>query len=269
MATSLKKIFSSIWVHLLLMVIIAVVIYIVFFNSLARITNHGEEMKVPVLIDRPVSDALTMLQKGGFEVDIDSTYDIKKPSGVVLSQMPDTGSMVKRGRTIFLVVNKMEAPLIPMPDLTGVSYRSAVMLLKSNKLVLKDTTHKPDIADGAILEQLYKGNEIKAGDMLPQGSGITLVIGDGLGNVEFDVPNVVGMTYPEGTAMLNAMGLQFIDIWDGRITDSFTAVIYYQFPKSRNEFGGLNKIKEGEMIDIKVRQQPLKQDMPQQGNNPR
>lgn len=261
MAFSIRKIFSSIWVHLLLMGVLSVVIYMIFFSSLKGVTNHGEEVKVPELLNRPVQEALTTLQKGGFEIDIDSTYDMKRPSGTVLSQMPDTGSMVKRGRTVFIVINKTEAPMIPMPDLTGVSYRSAEMLLKSNKLRLADTIHKPDIADGAILEQLYNGEEVKAGDMIPQGSSITLVIGDGLGNVEFDVPNVVGMSYPEGIAMLNALGLQFIDIWEGPISDSFTAVIFYQFPKSRNEFGGINKMKEGEMIDIKIRQAPPEPDM--------
>lgn len=261
MATGIRKYTNSIWVHLVLMLILAIVIYLVFFNSLSQITNHGEQMKMPVVLDKHISEAIRILEKDDFALDIDSTYDMKKKPGVVLSQMPDTGQFVKSGRTVFLVINKTEAPLIPMPDLSGVSYRSADMILRSNKLVLADTVHKPDIADGAILEQMYKGQPISAGDMLPQGSKITLVIGDGLGNIEFDVPDVEGMTYPEGIAMLNALGLQFIDVWDGRITDSQTAVIYYQFPKHKNEFGGTNTIKEGEMIDIKVRQEALQQDM--------
>lgn len=261
MAGNIKKYKNSILVHILLMLIIAVVIYLVFFNSLHRITNHGEQMKMPNVLNKPIGSAIDILDKSDFEVDIDSTYDMKMKPGVVLSQMPDTGQFVKSGRTVFLIINKFEAPLIPMPDLTGVSYRSADMILKSNKLVLADTVHKPDIADGAILEQLYKGKPINKGDMLPQGSSITLVIGDGLGNIQFDVPDVEGMTYPEGIAMLNALGLQFIDVWEGRITDSMTATIYSQFPKHKNEFGGVNTIKEGEMIDIKVRQEPLERNI--------
>lgn len=250
----MKKYLNSIWFHLLLMLVVAVIIYLVFFNSLDSITNHGQQLKMPVLIDKPFDEAVKILNKDDFEIDVDSTYDLKKPSGVVLLQMPDTGAWVKKGRTVFITINKTVAPLTPMPDLNGVSYRSAEMLLRSSKLILGDTVHRPDIADGAILEQQYKGKVIEAGEMLPQGSSITLVIGDGLGNVEFDLPNVVGMTYPEGIAMLNALGLQFIDIWDGQISDSATAVIYYQNPPAKNEFGGKNTIKEGEMIDIKIKQ---------------
>ena len=245
---------NSIWVNILIMLAIAVIAYIVLFSSLGKITNHGEQMKIPVLVDKPFEEAVKMLNKYDFEIDVDSTYDLKKPKGVVLSQMPDTGTFVKAGRTVFITVNKQEAPLTQVPDLSGVSYRSADMLLRSSKLVLADTVHRPDIADGAILEMLHKGQVIAPGMMLPQGSKITLVIGDGVGNIEFVVPHVKGLTYPEGIAMLNALGLQFIDLWEGKITDSMSAIIYYQFPEAKNEFGGMNKIKEGESIDIRIRQ---------------
>lgn len=259
---------SSIWFHLLLMVIVSVVLYVILFNSIDKITGHGKQMKIPVIIDKSFSEAVKILEKEGFEIDVDSVYDMKKAAGVVVAQMPDTGAFVKRGRTVFITVNKQEAPLTPMPDLSGVSYRSADMLLRSSKLILGDTVHRPDIADGAILEALHNGKTIEAGTMVPQGTRITLVIGDGLGNTEYDVPNVVGMTYPEGIAMLNALGLQFIDVWVGDITDSMTAVIYYQFPSSKNEFGGGNKIKAGEMVDIKIKQTYKKESPTQRNNNP-
>lgn len=256
---------DSIWFHLLAMLLLAIVFYVVFFTSLGRITGHGKELKMPVLINKNFSDAIKILEKEGFDVDVDSTFDMRAPSGMVLSQIPDTGSFVKKGRTVFIVVNKTQAPLTPMPDLAGVSYRSADIVLKSNKLRLGDTIHRPDIANGAILEALYKGKVVKEGDLIPQGSSITLVIGDGLGNVEFDVPDVLGMPYPEAIAMLNASGLQFIDLWEGKITDSQTAVIYYQYPEAKNEFGGVNTIKEGQLIDIKIRQTASMSE-PTQGN---
>lgn len=245
---------NSFILNILLMIVIAVIVYVVLFRSLNNVTNHGEQIKIPTVVDKSFGDAVKLLEVYDFEIEVDSTYDLKKPAGVVLSQMPDTGSMVKRGRSVFITVNKQEAPPTQVPDLSGVSYRSADMLLRSSKLVLADTIHRPDIADGAILEMQYDGRVITAGEMIPQGSHIILVIGDGVGNTEFVVPNVKGLTYPEGIAMLNALGLQFIDLWEGEITDSMTAVIYYQFPASKNEFGSANKIKEGELIDIRIRQ---------------
>ncbi len=264
MALIKEKYQQSIWFHLLLMLLLAVVFYIIFFASLGRITGHGEQLKMPVLLDKPFGEAVKILEAQGFEIDFDSAYDIRKEPGMVLSQMPDTGAFVKKGRTVFIVINKSQAPLTPMPELMGVSYRSAEMVLRSNKLRLGDTIHRPDIADGAILEQLYNGRVVKAGDMIPQGSKITLVIGDGLGNVEFDVPDVVGLTYAEGAAIISALGLQFIDVWEGPITDSVSAYIYYQFPEAKNEYGGINRIKQGELIDIKIRQAPVTRQQPQQ-----
>lgn len=254
MALISEKNRSSIWYNLLLMLLVGVAFYIVFFAALGRITSHGNEIKMPMLVNKNINEVLKILEQQGFEVDVDSTFDMKLASGTVISQLPDTGQFVKKGRTVFLVVNKATAPPTAMPDLAGVSYRSAEIVLKSNKLRLGDTVHRPDIANGAILEALYNGQIVRAGDMIPQGSKITLVIGDGLGNVEFDVPDVIGMSYPEAIAILNASGLQFIDVWEGRITDSNTAVVYGQFPEARNEMGGINTIKEGQLIDIKISQ---------------
>ena len=252
MALFKGKFYQSIWFHLLLMAIIAYVIYTVFFSSLDRITNHGEEMKIPDVVGMNINDALAEMNKYNFNVEVDSAYDMKHEPSSILSQMPDTGSMVKKGRTVFVVVNKAEAPLTPMPDLTGLSYRSGLMVIKSNKLRLGDTVHRPDIADGAILEQKYQGGIIEKGEMIPQGSKINLVIGDGLSTIELEVPSVVGKTYIEGIAIINAMGLQFTPMWDHDIVDSEEAVIYYQHPKAFNVMGGHNSINEGGIIDIKI-----------------
>lgn len=254
MATFKEKFKSSIPLNLLLIFLTGVLMYVVFFFSLDIITNHGEEVSMPSLLGKSASAAIKQLEDSGFEVDIDSAYDLQKKPLLILSQLPDSGSSIKKGRTIYLVVNKAEAPLTPMPALIGLSYKSALMVLKSNKLIIGDTTYVPDIAKGAILKQLYLGGEIKPGAFIPQGSRIDLVLGDGLSNVEFNVPNVKGMTYIEAVAVLSASGLQFIDLWEPPITDSAMAIVYYQSPSSRNEFGEINRIQEGDFIDIRIRQ---------------
>lgn len=231
--------------------------YVLFFASLRFLTRHGSEVTVPNVIGRDVKMATNQLEKLNFEVDIDSAYDPTLRPYVVLSQMPDTNSVVKKGRTIFLTINKAQAPLTPMPNLLNLSYRSAEMILKSNKLVLGDTSFRPDIAKGAILEQLYLGVAIRPGQMLPQGSRIDLVIGDGLGNTEFNVPDVTGMGYDEAIATLSGNGLNYSTIWEGTITDSATAIIYDQSPRAVNELSAPNRIKEGDIIDIRIKQNPV------------
>ena len=247
---------KSFWFNLLVVLVLCTVLYIIFFISLGWITRHGSEVKIPNVTKKSIKTAVNELEEMGFDVYVDSAYEPKQKAFLVLSQVPDVGSTVKRGRTVFLTVNKAEPPMTPMPNLLNLSFRSAEMILKNNKLLLGDTTYKPDIAKGAILAQLYKGKDIRPGQMIPQGSRVNLIIGDGLSNTQFNVPEVVGMPFDQGIAVITGSGLQYTAIWDGEITDSTTAIIYNQFPKPINELGAPNRIKEGDIVDIRIKQSP-------------
>jgi beta-lactam-binding protein with PASTA domain len=236
-------------------------LYGLFFASLGWVTKHHSEVKVPNVTGKPLRSALTTLEGMGFEVDVDSSYDPTKKPFTILAQIPTVNSIVKAGRTIFVTVNKAEAPLTSMPKLTDLSYRSAVLILKSSRLVMGDTFHRPDYAKGAVLDQLYKGRPIKPGDMLPQGSTIDLVVGDGFGSVEMNVPDVIGMTAEEGMAIINGNGLTPTTIWDGVIEDSATAIIYTQTPSPYNELDAPNRIREGDIVDLRIKQSPSPEEL--------
>lgn len=247
--------------NLFVILVLCVVLYVLFFASLGIITRHGNEVKVPNVTGRDVRVAITELERMGFEVDVDSAYEPAAKPYSVLLQIPEINAVVKEGRTIFLTINKAEPPQTPMPNLINVSFRSAEMILKSNRLVLGDTTMRPDIAKGAVLEQLYNGRPVRPGQMIPQGSRIDLVVGDGLGNTEFNVPDVIGMTYEEAIAIINSTGLNFTTIWEGPITDSATAIIFDQSPKALNELMTPNRIKEGDIVDIRIMQNPSPEEL--------
>jgi beta-lactam-binding protein with PASTA domain len=240
---------------------ICIVLYFTFFAFLGLITGHGEAVRVPNVIGKSMTAGLGQLHKIGFDVQIDSAYDPEKKPFTILGQQPNVGESVKPGRTIFLTVNKAEPPQTPMPNLTGLSLRSAIMILKSAKLSVGDTSYRPDIAQGAILEQLYEGKVIRPGQMIPQGSSIDLVIGDGLGNTEFDVPDIVGLPYVEAVAMLSGYNLHFTAIASGEISDTETAIIYMQVPTSMNELGRSNRLREGDELGFYYKQDPLPEEM--------
>ena len=246
--------------NLAVIILLVSVLYILFFVSLSWATRHGNEVKLPNVVGRDVKIATTILENMDFEVYYDSAYDPKQKSLIVLAQMPELNAVVKKGRTILLTINKKEAPLTSMPNLLNLSFRSAEMILRSNKLKLGDTSYRPDIAKGAILEQYYRGQHIRPGEMIPQGSTISLVIGDGLGNTEFDIPDVIGMAYNEAIAVLNANGLNYTAIWEGEFTDSASAVVYVQYPKPVNDAMVHSRIKEGDIVDIRLKQNPTAED---------
>jgi eukaryotic-like serine/threonine-protein kinase len=253
--TRYEPITRKLWFHVLLVLGLLVVFYAVFFSTLSFITRHGDDRKVPNVTGKDVRTAIKMLESEGFEVQVDSTYFPDKKAFIVLKQLPDVGDMVKHGRMLFLTVNKSVPPQTPMPNLVNLSFRSAFLILKSNRLIMGDTTYRPDIAEGAILDQLYMGKPIRPGQMIPQGSRIDLVIGGGLSN-ELQVPDVIGLTYPEAMAMLNSSGLQFTPIFDADISDTTMAKVYKQTPNAISDIGVPTIIRQGDFVDVYIGQNP-------------
>jgi beta-lactam-binding protein with PASTA domain len=240
----------------LLVLGVCAVFYILFFSSLSLLTRHGDDRKVPSVVGKDVRTAIRILEEQGFDVHVDSTYVPGKKALLVLDQLPDVGDMVKHGRTLFLTVNKSVPPETPMPNLVNLSFRSAALILKSNRLILGDTTYRPDIAEGAILEQLYNGASIRPGQMIPQGSRIDLVIGDGLGNTELNVPDVIGLTYPEAVAQLSGNGLMVTALFDGDVADTASSKVYRQVPNAISDIGAPSRIRQGDFIEIYIGQNP-------------
>jgi beta-lactam-binding protein with PASTA domain len=225
---------------------------IVFFSSLSFITRHGKTVKVPEVTGKSMTAARAMLTSRHFKVIVqDSAYIDSLPAFTVVRQAPDPASIVKVNRTVYLTLNKASAPLTAMPDLGGYSFRSAEMTLESQRLQLGDTVYKPDIAKNAVLDQLYRGKSIKPGEMIPEGSKITLVLGDGIGNVANPVPNLVGLTYQQSLDLLSGSALNVgVVLTNGALTDTMNAYVYKQSPPQFAPDGQPNYIRAGESIDM-------------------
>ena len=264
-----KNIRKSFLFNLAIVLSLCAILYMSFFGMLHWLTKHGEEVKIPDLNGKDMNAAITLLHSLHFEVNVDSTYEPAFKPLVVLKQVPDTGSIVKEGRTVFLTVNMLTPPRIPMPNLVNLSLRSAEMLLRNNKLLLGDTIYKPDIAAGAILEQRYKGQTINPGELILQGSKISLVIGNGLGNLEWDVPDVTGLAVDDAMTILNQYNIQPIfSVQDQmtEISDTSSAIIVDQDPRALNDKGGVNRIKNGNIITLVINQHPNTTDIKGGGN---
>ena len=255
--------------HLVVVLVLCSVLYACFFASLHWFTKHGQVVSIPDLRGKDVGTAVAQLGTLRFEVIVDSTYEPTAKPLVVLKQVPDTGAVVKQGRTVFLTVNMLTPPRIPMPNLVNLSMRSAEMILRNNKLLVGDTIFKPDIAAGAILEQRYKGQPIQPGEMIMQGSKIGLVIGNGLGNTEWEVPDITGQTVDDATTILNQFNLQpalVVDDMASEISDTMLATIVCQEPRAMNGNGGHNRIKMGDVITLHIKQNPKPEEICNSGN---
>jgi len=170
---------------------------------------------------------------------------------MIIKQVPEADAVVKINRTVYVTVNRVVPPDVPMPNLIGYSFRNAEMILKNMGLKLGDTTFKVDFAKNSVLEQLYNGKSISPGTNIKQGSSVSLVIGSGIGNSDMAVPKLVGLTYDEAKILLETNGLLVGSVIpDPLVKDTSSAYIYKQSPLSRTEDGFRVRIRPGQMIDV-------------------
>ena len=258
-------------VNLLIALLLVVLIVFLFFNSLTFITHHNEDVQVPSVTGKSMAEATQLLQSQGFEVEVvDSVYIDTAAKASVIRQAPEAASTVKKNRTIYLTVNRTVAPLVEMPDLRGFSFQSAQMYLQSLSLRLGDTTYRPDIARNSVLEQWYNNKPLQPGTKVNMGSSITLILGDGIGNVLMNVPNVVGMTLTDARSYLESLniGLGAI-VPDTDVSDRENAYVYKQNPpeKIASSDGSerKNRIHPGQVIDVylSTTQPPAEEDTTQ------
>jgi eukaryotic-like serine/threonine-protein kinase len=239
------------WVNLLAGIIIALILFFVFIFSLNWFTHHDQSKTVPQVMGKSFEEAKEVLEKAGFEVEIqDSIYvDTTKPRQV-LKQIPEADEMVKVNRTVYLTINRSVPPMIEMPNIVGFSYRSAEMALKNSNLRAGDTTFKADFAKNAVLEQWYKGTTIKPGTKIQMGSTIDMVLGNGVGDRQFVVPSLIGMTYAQAKSLLDAHGLGFSSVMAAGISDTSNAYIFRQTPDRFDDEKKFQYIRSGQLISV-------------------
>lgn len=240
------------WVNIVAGIVLLLLLLLLFLGSLALLTQHGKTMKIPSVTGLTFADAKKSLESSGFNVQIqDSVYYDTMPPLRVVKQFPEADNLVKVNRTVYLTINRSEAPLIQMPNLVSMSFRNADMILRQYGLRLEDTVFKPSFAKNSVLEQIYKGESIKPGAQIHQGSAITLVLGSGIGGIGFVVPDLFGMTYQQAKNRLDSMSLTFgAVVPDNDVRDSAEAFIYKQEPQQIGEGGRANRIYPGQVINI-------------------
>jgi beta-lactam-binding protein with PASTA domain len=243
---------KPLWINLLAAGGMILLILFLFLGSLNLVTRHGKTMKIPQVTGKSLDEARKILDSQGFEIQIqDSVYFDTFPPLQVIRQVPEADNQVKVNRTVYLTINRAVAPFVDMPNLVSMSFRTAEMVLSRYGLKLKDTLFKPDFAKNSVLDQWYNGQTIKPGQKIQQGSPITLVLGNGVGGSEFAVPDLFGLTYHEARLTLDADGLILgAVVLDNDIRDTTGAYIYKQSPDQFDPEKKLNRIRQGQTIDI-------------------
>jgi beta-lactam-binding protein with PASTA domain len=229
-----------------------VVVVLVAYFSLGYYTRHGQGIPVPTLKGLTVNKATEILSEQGFGVpQIDSVYVPDEPPGTIVEQDPDPGTNVKADRVIYLTMVTVLAPPVSLPDLEDDNYMEAVATLSNYGLKVGDTSSRPDIANH-VLEVRFSGQVIKAGTKIPKGSKLDLVIGNGAGASEVDIPDLTNQDLDAAKFVIKGAGLTVGSItYEGTISDSTNLTVVAQFPAKTDS---LSKTSLGTRINLTVKQ---------------
>lgn len=227
----LKK---PLWMNLLIGFGVAICLFIIFFFSLGWITGNGETEKVPAVIGLDVAAAEKNLTALGFDVELqDSIYVDTLARNAVLRQTPEADEIVKKGRTVYLTINRVIAPQVDMPNLVGFSIKSAETYLKVLGLRLGSIQMVPDQNKNVVIDQLVNGQPIAPGSKIPSGTLIHFLVGDGGASGGMFMPDLVGLTYEQAKAQLISLGLNLgVVSVNGSIGDSASAFVFNQNPSA-------------------------------------
>ena len=240
---------KPLWANVLLGIGILIVLIVIFLQSLSWITRHDKTVAVPSVTGLSYDEAKKLLEAQGFDVEIqDTVYSDTAALLSVVKQFPTAEARVKMNRTVYVTINRATAPDIEMPNLENMSFRGAVIAIQQHGLKLGDTSYTNYFARDMVLEQDVNGQRIKAGAKLPMGSKVNLVLGSGAGSQEIDVPDLFGMTLADAKQALESSGLTLGEPHDG----DPTAYVYQQSPEHLTPTGKVNKIHQGQIVDLRV-----------------
>jgi len=258
------------WMNLLIGFGLAMLLFLVWLSSLSWFTKHGRSVIVPSVVGTSIDQAKALLESRGFEVVIeDSIYSDSLPPLQVIRQLPDSAESVKEGRTIFLTIARVVPPEVSMPSLRGQTYRNAEMILRSMDLKIGDTIYRRDFARNAVIDQLYQGMPISPGSLIRKGSVIDLVLGNGVGEQEILVPDLLGLRYPDALMMLEQLGLGTgVLMLTPPLTDTLGGFVIRQEPTPRLGDSVTNRIRTGQLIDLWLgTTPPVRDTLPTKFNN--
>lgn len=139
----------------LLFVLQGIVVTVIVFVT---VKSSGESFVLPDVQGADVFHAFNTLEKEGMNLNVQTHYFDNYPLGTVVSQEPKGGIKVKRGRTVYLVINVAEEALIKMPDVTGMKYEEAVNIISNN--VINSMTNVTILPKVEVSDDMYENDVV-------------------------------------------------------------------------------------------------------------
>ncbi len=249
----IKAFFKKQWVkHLMVMIGISIVLLFLISLFIKLYARQGKEFVMPQFAvsdstpGKTVEEAMAANDLDLEFVILDSVYTPGIKAGLILTQDPLAGTMVKKGRKVYVSVASASAADIIMPELTGLSVRQATSEIYACGLKVGNLTFVDDPFKNNVKEQKVKGRPIYAGQKVAPGTVIDLVVGNGDGSGGVPVPFLIGKTSEQAHRDIHSLSLNVGREHFNGVKDKASAVVYRQEP----DYTGVNKHPFGTRIEL-------------------
>ncbi len=232
--------------HLLAMVGVSLVILVVVFVFIRIYARQGKEYEMPDYVGKNIAEAMATNDIDLEFVVQDSIFREGAEGGMILTQDPKGGTMVKSGRKVYVSITAYNADDATLPELAGLSVRQAVSQLYSVGLTVGKLTFVEDPYKNSVVDQSCKGKTLYAGQQIARGSVVDLVVGSGDGTGASSVPFVIGKTADKARRDILSVSLNVgVEHFRG-VKNKLTAVVYRQEP----DYTGVNKYPYGTSVEL-------------------
>lgn len=232
--------------HLLLMIGVSLALLALVFIFIRIYARQGKEYQIPDYVGKNIEEALDDNEIDLVFVVQDSIFRQNSEGGIILTQDPKGGTMVKSGRKVYVSITAYNADDAILPDLAGLSVRQAVSELYNMGLSVGKLTFVEDPYKNSVVDQSCKGRSLYAGQQIARGSVVDLVVGRGDGMGENIVPFVIGKTADRARKDILTVSLNVgVEHFNG-VKNKLTAVVYRQEP----DYTGVNKYPYGTPVEL-------------------
>lgn len=232
--------------HLLLMLGVSLVLLSLVFLFIRIYARQGEEYELPDMVGGNIEDLRT---NNPIELDvvvIDSIFRPGEEGGRVLTQDPKAGTMVKKGRKLYITMTAYTPEDAIMPELAGLTVRQAVNELLACGLQVGKLKFVEDPYKNNVIDQTCKGKTLYAGQQIERGSVIDLLVGLGDGTGRNIVPFTLGKTADRARRDILSASLNVGKEHYNGVSNRQTAVVYRQNP----DYTGVSKYPYGTYVDL-------------------
>jgi beta-lactam-binding protein with PASTA domain len=243
------------------MILFVILIFAGVLLWLKFYTNHGQKLEMPQFEGVALKAATKDADKKSFEIIVnDSIHRVGMPGGMILSQNPKAGSLVKENRKIYVDITKYNADIIMLDDLRqmyGREYNSKKQELASLLINSEIRGRRYDPGEANHILEVYYGDQLIEGRggrskdiKIEKGATLSFIV-SGVDGGEIALYDFKCQILSQVRSRLEMSRLKIGNIErSGVVTDLENAYIVSQDPAYEE---GL-KLPMGSMINVVVKQ---------------